>query len=247
MARRAVTVGAGLAAALLVATAVAGAWAWRAYQDFLAEPLPIPEPGAVIVVEPGAGGYAVVRLLADRGLTRADWKWRLLLRLEPTLLQAGEYRLDAGMTPREVVRRLASGDVVRYRFTVVEGWTFRQLRQALAAGADLVQTLPPPEAGEWDFTELLPELEHPEGWFLPETYQFVRGDSDRDILQRAHAAMQQELERAWAARADDLPLRDPYELLILASIVEKETALDSERAQIAGVCSEGCACKPIRR
>ena len=103
MARRAVAVGLGIAAALLLVVVVAGAWAWRGYQDFLAEPLAIPDSGAVIVVEPGSGAYTVVRLLAERGLTRADWKWRALLRLEPVLLQAGEYRLEEGMTPRDVV------------------------------------------------------------------------------------------------------------------------------------------------
>ena len=80
-----------------------------------------------------------------------------------------------------------------------------------------------------------PELKHPEGWFLPETYQFTRGDSDRDILVRAHASMQQALAEAWNQRDDDLPLESPYELLILASIIEKETSLDEERAQVAGV------------
>ncbi|MCW8871532.1 MAG: endolytic transglycosylase MltG, partial [Xanthomonadales bacterium] len=79
------------------------------------------------------------------------------------------------------------------------------------------------------------DIDHPEGWFLPETYQFTRGDSDLDILTRSHRAMRAELEQAWASRVEDLPLNSPYELLILASIVEKETALDSERGQIAGV------------
>jgi UPF0755 protein len=78
-------------------------------------------------------------------------------------------------------------------------------------------------------------LEHPEGWFLPETYQFTRGDSDQDILIRAHAAMQQALEEAWDSRDDDLPIDSPYELLILASIIEKETSLEEERPLIAGV------------
>ena len=235
MARRAVAVGLGIAAALLLVVVVAGAWAWRGYQDFLSAPLAIPQSGAVIVVEPGSGAYAVVRLLAERGLTRADWKWRALLRLEPALLQAGEYRLEEGMTPREVLRRLASGEVIRYRFTVIEGWTFRQLMEALGANPELVQTLPSPTTGEWALTELLPDLEHPEGWFLPETYLFTRGDSDRDLLLRAHRAMQEALAEAWAGRDTGLPLENPYELLILASIIEKETALAQERGEIAGV------------
>ena len=235
MARRAVTILLGTAAALLVMAAVVGAWAWREYRDFLASPLDIPDTGMVFVVEPGTGGTAVVRSLAARGLTRADWKWRLLLRLEPVLLQAGEYRLDHGMAPRDVVRRLASGEVIRYRFTVVEGWTFKQLRQALADNAELGHELPSPKTEQWDFKSIFPDLDHPEGWFLPETYLFTRGDSDRDLLLRAHQAMQQALATAWSGRDTGLPLETPYELLTLASIIEKETALPQERGQIAGV------------
>ncbi|MEJ2384101.1 MAG: endolytic transglycosylase MltG, partial [Xanthomonadales bacterium] len=168
-------------------------------------------------------------------LTQADWKWRLLLRLEPAVLQAGEYRLEASMTPRDVIRRLGSGDVIHYRFTVVEGWTFRQLRQALAADTELAHELPSPDDGDWDFRGLFPELDHPEGWFLPETYLFTRGDSDRDLLLRANRAMQDALATAWEGRDTGLPLETPYELLILASIIEKETAVPQERGQIAGV------------
>jgi UPF0755 protein len=235
MARKGLTLVLVAVAGLFIAAAVAGAWAWREYRDFLAAPLQIPESGTVVVVAPGAGGSAIVRRLAEQGLTRSDWKWRLLLRLEPALLKAGEYRLEAGMTPRDVVRRLASGEVIRYRFTVVEGWTFRQLRQALDAHPDLVHELPPLSAEEWDFKRAFPLLDHPEGWFLPETYLFTRGDSDLDLLLRAHEAMQEALAAAWAGRDTGLPLETPYELLVLASIIEKETALPAERGQIAGV------------
>ena len=235
MARQGVRLVLGAAALLLVAVAVASAWGWREYRDFLDTPLAIPASGTVIVVAPGTGGAAIVGRLAAQGLTRSDWRWRLLLRLEPTVLKAGEYRLEPGMTPRDVVGRLASGDVIQYRFTVVEGWTFRQLRQALENEPDLVHEIPPLAAGDWDFRSAFPALDHPEGWFLPETYLFTRGDSDLDLLQRAHDAMQEALATAWAGRDTGLPLETPYELLILASIIEKETALPAERGQIAGV------------
>jgi UPF0755 protein len=123
---------------------------------------------------------------------------------------------------------------VQYRFTLVEGWTFRQFAVALAANTDLDHVLDPQTIDLWPAASGL-DLGHPEGWFLPETYLFTRGDSDRDILIRAHAAMTNALEDAWDVRAESLPIESPYELLILASIIEKETSLDSERRQIAGV------------
>jgi UPF0755 protein len=223
------------AAVLVVLAGVVTLQAWRQYQAFLAQPLTIPDDGVVFVVEAGAGGNAVVRDLAARGLTETGWTWKLLLRLEPVVFRAGEYRLDTGMLPQDVVWRLASGRVVQYRFTIVEGWTFRQLLEALAADHELVHELPLNDSGSWDFGELFPELEHPEGWFLPETYQFTRGDSDRDLLLWAHQSMQDALAEAWQSRDTGLPLETPYDLLILASIIEKETALPHERGQIAGV------------
>jgi UPF0755 protein len=235
MARRAVKTFLAAAAVLLVAAAVAGLLAWRDYQGFLDTPLTVPADGAVLTVAPGAGGYAVVDQLAARGMTEVGWRWRLLLRLEPTVLRAGEYRLTPGMTPRDAIRHLASGAVIQYPFTIVEGWTFRQLAQALADHPELAHELPLDEPGGRDVREAFPELEHPEGWFLPETYLFTRGDSDLDLLRRAYDAMQDALAAAWQARDTGLPLETPYQLLILASIVEKETALPQERGQVAGV------------
>ncbi|MDX1381368.1 MAG: endolytic transglycosylase MltG, partial [Xanthomonadales bacterium] len=140
----------------------------------------------------------------------------------------------AGLKPAELLARLASGDVIRYRFTIVEGWTVRQMLAALRDDPVLEQTLP--NAAEPDWQAVIgADFEHPEGWFLPETYQFVRGDRDVDLLARAHGAMQAALDEAWDARADDLPVAEPYELLILASIVEKETGVPAERAEVAGV------------
>ena len=136
MARRAVAVGLGIAAALLLAVVVAGAWAWRGYQDFLAEPLAIPDSGAVIVVEPGSGAYAVVRLLAERGLTRADWKWRALLRLEPVLLQAGEGVTVEGVTDLHPVEHAIIPDRIEagtfmVAAAITGGKRFSSFRQAL--------------------------------------------------------------------------------------------------------------------
>jgi len=224
-----------VAALLSLFAALAAWWFWARYEQFLETPLDIPSSGHVFVLAPGTSGSDMVNQLAARGFTRPGWKWRLLMRLEPHVYRSGEYELTAGMRPRQVLEVLASGQVVQYRLTLVEGWTFAQLAASLDRN-DILQhrfVLSDPE--QWPEALSALDIEHPEGWFLPETYQFTRGDSDLDILTRAHRSMREELDRAWASRNADSPLESPYELLILASIVEKETALDSEREQIAGV------------
>ena len=149
-------------------------------------------------------------------------------------LHAGEYALDPGITPRGLFEKMAAGDVIQHKFTIVEGWTFAQLRDALAQDGMIEHSL----AGRAD-SDIMKDLGSggapAEGWFLPQTYQFVKGMSDLDILRRAHKAMKQTLDRLWNSRAQDLPLKTPYEALILASIVEKETGQAAERPVIAGV------------
>jgi len=157
------------------------------------------------------------------------------MRLEPHVYQVGEYRLEGGMLPGDVLRSLSSGEVVQHRITLVEGWTFRQFAATLTANEVLEHELDLDAASQWKLVAEALGIDHPEGWFLPETYQFTRGDSDRDILARAHQSMKAELEKAWASRDLNVPVTSPYQLLILASIIEKETALDAERGRIAGV------------
>jgi UPF0755 protein len=225
-----------LGAALATLLAAILAWAaWSRYQSFLAEPLAIPEAGMVFDLAPGSSGADIVERLAALGLTQALWEWRLLMRLEPRVYRAGEYRLEPGARPRDLLELLASGRVIQYRLTLVEGWTFRQVAEALAADTVLEHQIDWLDPGQWPLVAAELGVEHPEGWFLPETYQFVRGDSDRDLLRRAHHAMREALAEAWASRSADSPLESPYEMLVLASIIEKETAREEERGQIAGV------------
>lgn len=220
----------------LVLLAGALAWLlWARYQQFLVQPLDIPSTGHVFVLAPGSSGSDIVDQLALEGLTRRGWQWKLLMRLEPHVYRSGEYQLATGLVPQEVLAELASGRVIQYRLTLVEGWTFAQLAAVLDNNGILEHRFDLSDAAQQAVAVSELDIDHPEGWFLPETYQFTRGDSDLDILLRAHRAMRAELEQAWASRAEDLPLSSPYELLTLASIVEKETALDSERREIAGV------------
>jgi UPF0755 protein len=225
-----------LVACLALLLAGAGSWLlWERYQQFLDTPLDIDTGDHVFVLAPGSTGFDIVRTLDEQGLTRQSWKWRVLMRLEPHVYRSGEYRLAAGMLPRDVLEELASGRVIQYRLTLVEGWTFSQVAALIDANEVLEHrfALSDPEQRSDVLSAL--DLEHPEGWFLPETYQFSRGDSDVDILERAHRSMREELSQAWASRDEELPLDSPYELLILASIIEKETGLEEERGQIAGV------------
>lgn len=231
--KRKLTAAVAALAALLVLAALAG---WQSYRDFLASPLDVPAEGATVLVAPGETVRTVIRGLEERGITKLGWQWRLLTRLNPLTIQVGEYALDSGMRPMDLLQRMASGQVLQHRFTIVEGWNYRQLEAALLASDVLVA-----EPADLEPAVVMQRLGEaagsPEGWFLPETYAVVRGETALSLLQRAHQAMRSVLEQVWAGRADGLPLAMPYQLLILASIVEKEAGQAAERAAIAGVLS----------
>ena len=225
-------------AALLVLALLAGgvaAWLWHDHQRFADTPLATEAPS--VVVAKGDSLRAVLRKLRQAGITAGhDGNWLLLARQVGAAghIKVGEYALQPALSPRELLERMRQGKVIQYRFTIVEGWNIRQLRAAINAASPLQHA-----AADLDDAALMARLgfpgQHPEGRFLPETYLYQRGDSDLDVLARAHKAMEAALAQAWANRADDLPLRDADEALVLASIIEKETALASERPKIGGV------------
>jgi peptidoglycan lytic transglycosylase G len=187
----------------------------------------------------GASTRSVASTLHARGLLDQPQIWVVWSRLtrSDSALKAGEYELQPGLTPRGLLALLSSGQVLLHSITFIEGSTFADVRNALVASdavnnenvnrsdADIMRALGEPEV-------------HPEGQFFPDTYRFPRGTTDLELLAIAHRRLQDELNKAWAQRAADLPLASAYEALILASIVEKETALERERAQIAGVFVE---------
>lgn len=210
-------------------------WVLRGqYANFLQQPLSIPSEGKVFVVDAGMSGRAVIQRLQELGLTQWSWQWRVLMRQQPAALKTGEFELQAGLTAPQLLQKLQAGEVIHYRFTVVEGWTLAQLLQAVQAN-ELLGGTPEETAELASLARELSGAENPEGWFLPETYQFVRGYTASDLLRRAYKDMQSELGRAWRDRAVGLPLQSPYEMLILASIIERETAVESERDEISGV------------
>ncbi|MEE1869575.1 endolytic transglycosylase MltG [Pseudomonas auratipiscis] len=169
-------------------------------------------------------------LLDDAFWLRLYWRFNMV----GVPLHTGEYRMTPGMTVRDLFEVWRRGDVVQYSLTLVEGWNFRQVRSALAKHEKIKQTLD----GLSD-AEVMDKLGHPgvfpEGRFFPDTYRFVRGMSDVEFLQQAYARLDEVLAKEWAERAADLPYRDPYQALIMASLVEKETGVPQERGQIAGV------------
>jgi UPF0755 protein len=223
-----------LAVLLLLAALAAGGAAWWAWQE-LDRPGPAPE-AVVVEVPSGASLARIARRLEEAGVVRharlLEWYGRGSGLAGQ--VRAGEYRFPAGSTTREVLERLVSGEVVLHAITVVEGWTFRQMRAALAAHPAVRRTLE--DVDDADILRRLGEPDgHPEGWFLPETYRFPRGTSDLELMRIAHRAMRRALDEAWSQRHENLPLATPYEALILASIIEKETGLAEERGEIAGV------------
>jgi UPF0755 protein len=230
----------GLRAFFVLSALLVGAlayWAYDRYTGFVDTPLSGLQAGDSVVVERGDSFAKVLQRLRGSGVRQGhDLEWQLLAKQLRAAgkIQVGEYPLDPGTTPRALLVRMRDGKVLSYRFTIVEGWSVRQLRAALAKATPLRQ-----ETADLDDAALMKTLghpgQHPEGRFLPETYAYTRNDSDLDLLRRARAALDKALDAAWQSRAADLPLASKDEALVLASIVEKETGIASERPQIAGV------------
>lgn len=196
----------------------------------------VPGGDASFTIDAGTSFGKVTRDLESRGLiSDADWL-RAYARWSDNAgkIQAGDYLIRGGSTPREILQQFTSGAVRLYSFTIIEGWNHWDLLRALHAQPQLRATLT-----DEDWPSLLEELgaeaNHPEGLFLPETYHFPRDASDREILRQAYELLQQALAEEWENRSPDAEVESPYEALILASIIEKETARADERERISGV------------
>ncbi len=216
---------------------VLGAGAW-----WLHSPMTLNLPAASTVldfeIEPGTRPAQVAEnIIASGAQTSLQWL-QLWFRLsgQARLIKAGSYEITPGTTPRSLLSMLVRGDQTLKSVTLVEGWSFRQVRAALQK-AELLA----PESAALE-PELIMKMlgkpgVHPEGRFFPDTYTYAKGSSDMAVLKRAARAMDKRLDAAWVLRDPSTPLKSPEEALILASIVEKETGKPADRAQIAGVFS----------
>jgi UPF0755 protein len=219
---------------LVLAGLCLGASAWKIHTA-LNQPLNVAQEALLDVPKGTTPTRTFYRLEADGVIKDAFWLrvyWRFNLPRQP--LHSGEYRMQPGMTVDDLIDLWKRGEMVQYSLTLVEGWNFHQVRAALAKAEKLEKTLD----GLSD-SDVMDKLGHkgvfPEGRFFPDTYRFVRGMTDVELLKKAYDRLDEVLAAEWAQRAADVPYTDPYQALIMASLVEKETGVPQERGQIAGV------------
>jgi UPF0755 protein len=205
----------------------------RAFMD---TEVSVPDSGTTFIIRPGSSFAAVTREMVAQDIIDSDFWYRLYARQSGAAnsIHAGEYRIEPGATPRTLLEQFSKGAVQMYSFTIIEGWNHRDLLKALHANEAITGSMT-----DEDWPAFLESLgaptTHPEGLFLPETYRIPRHTSDKQVLTQAYELMQAVLQEEWESKGDVIPVSTPYEALILASIVEKETARADERPRIAGV------------
>jgi UPF0755 protein len=223
----------GLVFTLLLLASAAAAVVWVGVRT-LDEPLRVAAP-VRFKVTPGASFSRVAAELAAQGVIASPRAWIVFARIQglAPAVKAGEYEIQPGTTPRELLTKMVNGQVLLHSFTIVDGWRVQDMLGALRRNPDINVTLSDTAPDLMDKLGL-PGIDA-EGQFLPETYRFAGGTTDIELLRQAHAALKLELDSAWADRNPGLPLRDSRELLIMASIVEKESGLPQELGLIAGL------------
>ena len=217
-----------LTVVFLVAATGFGYWAGKPILT-AGEPIPF-------TIEPGSSGIGAIRQVTAAGVPVNARLLSLLARVtgRSGSIKAGAYELEPGASPLDLVDQLVRGEFAQESVRIIEGWTFAQMRAAIAAHKSLRHDT----AGLSDeqlMARIAPQYKQPEGLFFPDTYLFAKGASDLQVYQQAHTMMMSHLNAAWEKRAPDLPYKTPYDALIMASIVEKETGSKAERAMIAGV------------
>ena len=216
---------------VIVAIGAGGTFVYWAQQPITTDGEAIP-----FTITPGSGAHAAGQQIADAGVPIVPILFNVLARIEgkTSKIKAGSYELKPGTTPQRLITQLARGEFAQESLTIIEGWTFKQMRQAMANHPGLKHDT----AGLSDkelMAKITAEYALPEGLFFPDTYLFAKGASEMQIFKQAHTALIGRLSEAWFKRDPALPYKNPYEALIMASIVEKETGQKSERAMIAGV------------
>jgi len=217
--------------ALCLALLAGAGLAWYAFS-----PVTLRTDPADFSIKPGSSLTSATRHMIESGVELNAWQFNLLGRLlgKAGTIKAGSYEVGGGITPWALLRKLTAGEVTQTEIVFVEGCTFRQMRAALDADPEVKH-----DSTALSDAEVMVRVgaagRNPEGLFFPDTYLFGKGASDLDILKRAYRAMDGQLQAAWQQRAPDLPYRDPYDALIMASVIEKETGQATDRALIAGV------------
>ncbi len=210
---------------------------WSEYQSALTSPV-VFNQSQLVEIEKGDGFNQITQKLLNQNIAIKPLWFKLIAYKDKVSkrLKAGEYELKVGLTMPEILALMIEGKSRQYSITFPEGWSFKQVFQEIQNNKNLINTLE-----NKDFQTIMSELgsdyKHPEGLFFPDTYFFDKNTTDLALLKRAYDKMQLVLSNEWENRAADIPLKTPYEALILASIVEKETGTHSERARIAGVFS----------
>jgi len=215
-----------------VAVCAAAGALWR----FAHTPLQMGAPAVEFTIPPGSSLRAAARTIARARVEMSPWAFEALARVRrtPNEIKAGSYEVPAGITPLDLLAKLRRGDVVLAEIVLLEGWSFRQVRDALDAHPHVKH-----DTKGFSDADVLRRIEakrdNAEGLFFPDTYRFAKGATDLEILRAAFRAMEKRLEAAWAQRQSDLPFKSSYEALILASIVEKETGRADDRGLVAAV------------
>ncbi len=215
----------------LAALAALGYGAW-----YVVTPVETARLPAEFEIPPRTGFRAATEILERAGIRVRRYEFEILARFAGRArdVKAGNYQLTQPATPMQLLDKLTRGDVTQAEVRLIEGWTFAQLRGVLDASPHLKHDTTGLEDAQVLAKLQVPE-EHPEGLFFPDTYLFAKGSSDLAVLRRAYRAMQRHLKEEWEGRLPTVPYRTPYEALIMASIIEKETGRGSERDQIGGV------------
>ena len=225
-----------LTLSLLAMLVLAGSvWLW------LQRPLGMPATVTAqqpmdLVIAPGTSARALAKQLTRAGIDAPDWALFAYFRLsgDSRRIQAGSYEFTPGLTPKSLLDKLVRGDQAFRQITLIEGWNYRQVFQAIESARDVQQ-----DTTDLDVPDIMALIGkpgvHPEGQFFPDTYRFPKNAKASSILRMASTALDRRLEQAWAERDDGLPLNSPRDALILASIIEKETGAPKDRADIAGV------------
>lgn len=209
-------------------------WFFAGYGTYSSSNMNLGKEAVIYQVKAGSSVKTIARDLAEKNLLSSPMFFQLFARLngKASKIQRGVYEIKPGMTPEQFLDAIANGKVVSFAFTIIEGWNIRQLMDELSKEDKIIHTV---RTGQ-DVTKKLGIAgRHPEGLLMPDTYFFSPGSTDMDFIRKAYAAMDTYLKAKWPGRDKNLPFESPYQALIMASIVEKETGVVDERPAIAGV------------